>query len=253
MTKVIAITGKGGTGKTAVAALLIRYLSKNDNFLLAVDADADTNLPETLGCEVVKTIGDAKEALQEEITKPKPDHPDMNKESILQSKIYEIIEEMSGYDLLVMGRPEGAGCYCYVNNLLRGIMDKLVVNYDVVVIDTEAGLEHFSRKIIRNVDNLIVVTDASRRGFRTAERIHELVDELESNISNIHVIANKVTDANRDKIEKLAGDLKLDLIGMVPLDPKVEELDIGGIPLSELPEDSAAVIEIEKIAKKLGF
>ncbi|KKG07319.1 AAA family ATPase, partial [Methanosarcina sp. 2.H.A.1B.4] len=148
MTKVIAITGKGGTGKTAVAALLIRYLSKNGKFTLAVDADADTNLPETLGCENVKTIGDAKEFLQAEITKPRPDNPDMNKESVLKSKVYEIIEEMPGYDLLVMGRPEGSGCYCYVNNLLRGIMDKLIVNYDVVVIDAEAGLEHFSRKII---------------------------------------------------------------------------------------------------------
>lgn len=253
MTKVIAITGKGGTGKTAVAALLIRYLSKSGKFLLAVDADADTNLPETLGCEDVKTIGDAKEALQEEITKPRPDNPDMNKESVLKSKVYEIIEEMPGYDLLVMGRPEGTGCYCYVNNLLRGIMDKLIVNYDVVVIDAEAGLEHFSRKIIRDIDDLIVVTDASRRGFRTAERIHELVDELDSNVGKIHVIANKVTDTNREKLATLAGDLNLNLIGMVPLDPEIEEMDIGGIPLLELPDDSVAVVEIEQIAKKLGF
>ena len=104
VTKVIAITGKGGTGKTAVAALLIRSLSKKGTFLLAVDADADTNLPETLGCENVKTIGDAKEYLQAEITKPRPDHPDMNKEAVLKSKIYEIIEEMPGYDLLVMSK-----------------------------------------------------------------------------------------------------------------------------------------------------
>ena len=253
VTKVIAITGKGGTGKTAVAALLIRYLSKKGQFLLAVDADADTNLPETLGCHDVKTIGDAKEFLQAEITKPRPDNPDMNKESVLQSKIYEIIEEMPGFDLLVMGRPEGSGCYCYVNNLLRGIMDKLVGNYDVVVIDAEAGLEHFSRKIIRDIDELIVVTDASRRGFQTAERIRELVDELDSNVGEIYVVANKVTDANRNKIEKLAGDLKLELVGMVPLDTKLEELDIGGIPLIELPDDSVAVLEVGKIAKKLGF
>ena len=253
VTKIIAITGKGGTGKTAVAALLIRYLCKNDKFLLAVDADADTNLPETLGCEVKQTIGDAKEFLQEVATNPRPDQPDTNKVSLMQSKIYEIIEEMPCYDLLVMGRPEGSGCYCYVNNLLRGIMDKLVQNYDVVVMDTEAGLEHFSRKIVRDIDSLIVVTDASRRGFRTAERIRELVDELEANVKNVYVIANKVTDVNRDQIEKLAGDLGLDLIGMVPLDPKVEELDIGGIPLSELPDDSIAVREVENIAKKLGL
>lgn len=253
MTKVIAITGKGGTGKTAVAALLIRYLSKKGKLILAVDADADTNLPETLGCENAKTIGEAKEFLQAEITKPRPDNPDMNKESILKSKVYEIIEEMPGYDLLVMGRPEGSGCYCYVNNLLRGIMDKLIINYDVVVIDAEAGLEHFSRKIIRDIDELIVVTDASRRGVRTAERIRELVAELDSNIGKIHVIANKVTDVNREELSKLAGDLKLNLIGMIPLDPKIEEMDIKGIPLFEISDDSVAAIEIEKIGQKLGM
>lgn len=253
VTKVIAITGKGGTGKTAVSALLIRSLSRKGQFILAVDADADTNLPETLGCESVKTIGEAKEFLQAEITKPRPDNPDMNKESVLKSKVYEIIEEMPGYDLLVMGRPEGSGCYCYVNNLLRGIMDKLIVNYDVVIIDAEAGLEHFSRKIIRDIDDLIVVTDASRRGFRTAERIHELVNELDSKVGKIHVIANKVTDTNHEKLVKLADDLKLNLIGMVPLDPKIEEMDIKGIPLFEITDDSVAAIEVEKIVQKLGF
>lgn len=253
VTKVIAITGKGGTGKTAVAALLIRSLSKKGKFILAVDADADTNLPETLGCENVKTIGDAKESLQAEITKPRPDNPDMNKESILKSKVYEIIEEMPGYDLLVMGRPEGSGCYCYINNLLRGIMDKLIANYDVIVIDAEAGLEHFSRKIIRDIDDLIVVTDASRRGFRTAERICELVVELDSNVGKIHVIANKVTDSNKDKLVKLAEDLKLSLIGMIPLDPVIEEMDIKGTPLFEISDDSVAAIEIESIVQKLGF
>jgi CO dehydrogenase maturation factor len=253
VTKVIAITGKGGTGKTAVSALLIRSISRKGQFILAVDADADTNLPETLGAESVKTIGDAKEFLQAEITKPRPDNPDMNKESVLKSKVYEIIEEMPGYDLLVMGRPEGSGCYCYVNNLLRGIMDKLIINYDVVVIDAEAGLEHFSRKIIRDIDDLIVVTDASRRGFRTAERIRELVTELDSKVGKIHVIANKVTEANREELAKLAEDLKLNLIGMVPLDPKIEEMDIKGIPLFEITDDSVAAIEIEKIVQKLGF
>jgi CO dehydrogenase maturation factor len=253
VTKVIAITGKGGTGKTAVAALLVRYLSKKGKFLLAVDADADTNLPETLGCETAKTVGEAKEFLQAEITKPKPDNPDMNKEAILKSKVYEIIEEMPGYDLLVMGRPEGSGCYCYVNNLLRGIMDQLIINYDVVIIDAEAGLEHFSRKIIRDIDDLIVVTDASRRGFRTAERIHELVDELGSNIGRIHVIANKVTASNREELVKLADDLRLNLIGMIPLDPKIEEMDIKGIPLFEIKDDSVAAQEVQKIVQRMGF
>lgn len=250
MTKVIAITGKGGTGKTAITSLLIRHLTRTDKLVLAIDADPDTNLPETLGCETVKTVGDMKQfMLDERDNFP----PDINKESIFESKIYEILEEMSNYDLIVMGRPEGSGCYCYVNNLLRGIMDKVVKNYDVVILDTEAGLEHFSRKIIRDVDDLIVVTDGSRRGLRTAERIRELTEELETNIRNIYVVANKVTDANKEEIEKTAKDLDLELIGTVPMDSIIAERDLKGLPLFDLPDESIAVQEVGKIAEKLGL
>ncbi|MBN2110896.1 MAG: AAA family ATPase [Methanosarcinaceae archaeon] len=250
MAKIIAVTGKGGTGKTAITCLLIRHLTRGDRIVLAVDADPDTNLPETLGCEPGKTIGDIKEYLyQERENLP----PDINKESILESKIYETLEEMPRYDLLVMGRPEGSGCYCYVNNLLRGIMNKLVNNYDVLIIDAEAGLEHFSRKIFRKVDDLIVITDGSRRGLRTAERIRELVDELDTDISNIYVIANKVTDTNRESIASTAEELGLELIGMIPVDKMIIERDLAGEPLFDLPDNSAAVQEIEKIAQKLGL
>ena len=250
MARIIAVTGKGGTGKTATSALLIRQLAKGNKVMLAVDADPDTNLPETLGCEVSKTIGDIKEFMHSERDNLPPDS---NKESVLKSKLYEIIEEMPKYDLLVMGRPEGAGCYCYVNNLLRGIMDKLVDNYDILIIDAEAGLEHFSRRIFRKVDDLIVVTDGSRRGLRTAERIRELVDEMETDVSNIYVIANKVTETNRETIASTAKELGLELIGMIPVDEMLIRKDLAGEPLFELPDNSAAVREIEKIAAKLGL
>ncbi len=250
VTKIIAVTGKGGTGKTVTTSLLIRHLTKTDNLVLAVDADPDTNLPETLGCNSSRTIGDIKEYMHEERDNLPPD---INKESILESKIYEILEEMPGYDLIVMGRPEGSGCYCYVNNLLRGIMNKLVSNYDVLIIDTEAGLEHFSRKIFKDVDELIVVTDGSRRGLRTAERIRELVGELETEVSNIYVIANKVTDTNREIITSTAKELDLELIGMIPVDEMIVERDMAGKPLFDLPDDSTAVQEIERIAQKLGL
>ncbi|NPE30923.1 AAA family ATPase [Methanococcoides sp. SA1] len=250
MTKVIAITGKGGTGKTAITTLLIRHLTKTNKVVLAIDADPDTNLPETLGCEVAKTVGDMKQFMQDERDNLPPD---INKESIFESKIYEILEEMPKYDLIVMGRPEGSGCYCYVNNLLRGIMDRFVKNYDVVIIDTEAGLEHFSRKMIRDVDDLIVVTDGSRRGLRTAERIRDLTEELDTNVKNIVVVANKVTDANRAEIERTADELNLELIGTVPVDSVIAERDLKGIPLFDLPDDSVAVQEVDKIAKKLGL
>ncbi|MDI3539485.1 MAG: dehydrogenase maturation factor [Methanolobus sp.] len=250
MARIIAVTGKGGTGKTATSALLIRQLAKGNKVILAVDADPDTNLPETLGCDVSKTIGDIKEFMHSERDNLPPD---TNKESVLKSKLYEIIEEMPKYDLLVMGRPEGAGCYCYVNNLLRGIMDKLVENYDVLIIDAEAGLEHFSRRIFRRVDDLIVVTDGSRRGLRTAERIRELVDEMETDVSNIYVIANKVTETNREIIASTAKELGLELIGMIPVDEMLIRKDLAGEPLFDLPDDSAAVMEVERITAKLGL
>ncbi|AKB85046.1 AAA family ATPase [Methanococcoides methylutens] len=250
MAKVIAITGKGGTGKTAITSLLIRHLTKTDKLVLAIDADPDTNLPETLGCETIKTVGDMKQFMQDERDNFPPD---VNKETIFESKIYEILEEMDNYDLIVMGRPEGSGCYCYVNNLLRGIMDKVVKNYDVVILDTEAGLEHFSRKIIRDVDDLIVVTDGSRRGLRTAERIRELTEELETNVKNIYVVANKVTDTNKDAIKKTAEGLDLELIGTVPMDSMIAERDLEGLPLFDLSDDSDAVQEVAKIAEKLGL
>jgi CO dehydrogenase maturation factor len=248
--RIIAVTGKGGTGKTATSALLIRQLAKGNKVILAVDADPDTNLPETLGCDVSKTIGDIKEFMHSERDNLPPD---TNKESVLKSKLYEIIEEMPKYDLLVMGRPEGAGCYCYVNNILRGIMDKLVDNYDVLIIDAEAGLEHFSRRIFRRVDDLIVVTDGSRRGLRTAERIRELVDEMETDVSNIYVIANKVTETNREIIASTAKELGLELIGMIPVDEMLIRKDLAGEPLFDLPDDSAAVMEVERITAKLGL
>jgi CO dehydrogenase maturation factor len=248
--RIIAVTGKGGTGKTATSALLIRHLAKGNKVILAVDADPDTNLPETLGCEVSKTIGDIKEFMYSERDNLPPD---TNKESVLKSKLYEIIEEMPKYDLLVMGRPEGAGCYCYVNNLLRGIMDKLVDNYDILIIDAEAGLEHFSRRIFRKVDDLIVVTDGSRRGLGTAERIRELVDEMQTDVSNIYVIANKVTETNREMIANTAKELDLELIGMIPVDEMVIQRDLAGEPLFNLPDNSAAVMEVERIAVKLGL
>ncbi|MFW5987536.1 MAG: AAA family ATPase [Methanohalophilus sp.] len=250
MTKIIAITGKGGTGKTAITALLMRQLTKSDKVVLAIDADPDTNLPETLGCEADRTIGDIKEYMMNERDNMPPD---INKESIFESKIYETLNELPDYDLLVMGRPEGSGCYCYVNNLLRGIMDRLTENYDVVIMDMEAGLEHFSRKTIRNIDDLLVVTDGSRRGMRTAERISELVHELETDVRNIHVVANKVTEDNKEQIQKTANELGLKLIGLVPTDEMIAERDLAGEALYDLPEDSKAVIEVERIAAKLGL
>lgn len=248
--KVIAITGKGGTGKTAVSGMLIKHLTKNEKTILAIDADPDSNLPDVLGVNTGKTIGDMREFLfQERDNLP----PDTNKESLLESRIYEVLVEMPKYDLLVMGRPEGSGCYCYVNNLLRGIMDRIIKNYDIVLIDTAAGLEHLSRKLIRDVDELLVVTDGSKRGLQTGERIKDLALSLDLNVRKMHIIANKVTEKSREAIKQYANDMGMDIAGMVPFDEELAQFDLEGRPLVELPEDSAAFKEMGVITEKIGL
>jgi len=248
--KVIAITGKGGTGKTVVTAMFIRSLVNRDKTILAIDADPDTNLPEALGDEVEETVGDQREFLMEERDNLPPD---TDKERLLESKIYSVLAERHGYDLLVMGRPEGTGCYCFANNMLRGIMDRIVKNYDLTIIDTAAGLEHLSRGIIRDVDELVVVTDGSRRGLKTAERIRDLVKELDLKIRKMHVILNKVTPQNRERLNEYAQELGLEVAGMVPFDEEIAQFDLDGRPLIELPDTSPAAVEMENIIMKLGI
>jgi CO dehydrogenase maturation factor len=248
--RVIAITGKGGTGKTAVAGMLIKHLSSGKKTLLAIDADPDSNLPDVLGVKVDKTVGDMREFMLQERDKMPPD---TSKERVLESKVYEVLTEMPRYDLLVMGRPEGAGCYCFANNLLRGIMDGILKNYDLTIIDTAAGLEHLSRRIIRDIDELLVVTDGSRRGIQTAERIRDLAVSLNLNIKKMHVIANKVTPENRALIEEYAKELKMDIVGVVPFDEMLARFDLEGMPLAELPEDSEALREVGEIARRMDL
>jgi CO dehydrogenase maturation factor len=248
--KVVAITGKGGTGKTAVAAMLIKTLVSRDQTILAIDADPDTNLPEVLGDEVEQTVGDQREFL---MTQRDNLPPDTDKSRVLESKIYSVLSEQTGYDLLVMGRPEGKGCYCFANNLLRGIMDRIIKNYDLTIVDTAAGLEHLSRGIIQDVNELIVVTDGSKRGLHTAQRIRELVNELDLKIEKMHVVLNKVTPQNSERLQEYARELGLDLAGVIPFDETIVQFDLEGRPLKELPSTSPAIIEIENIIIQLGL
>lgn len=252
MGKVIAVTGKGGTGKTAVTAMLIRYLIKSSKKyrILAIDADPDANLADALGVTVNKTIGDMREFMQQaRYTTP----PDTDKQRLIESKLFEILVEEEGFDLLVMGKPEGSGCYCFVNNLLRGVMDKTVTDYDLTIIDTPAGLEHLSRKTIPDLDTLIVVTDESRRGLTTAERIRELAGSLDLKYKELYVIVNKVTPERIAKVLENAKDVGLKVIGTVPYDANLAKFDLVGDPLTGLPDDTPAVVEMKQIVGQLGL
>ncbi|MCS4541920.1 MAG: AAA family ATPase [Euryarchaeota archaeon] len=245
---VIAVSGKGGTGKTIVAALLVKILTGNSKSILAIDADPDSNLPEALGVEVKGTVGGIREKLlsgRDQIP------PGVVKRDLLEYQIMEILTETPNFDLLVMGRPEGPGCYCAVNHLLREIIDTFAKNYDVVVIDTEAGLEHLSRRTTRDVDTLLVVTDPTKRGLMTAKRIKDLVKELNISINKIYVIANRVTEPTIGPIKKSAAELGLTLIGIIPEDQNITQFDLNGRPIIELSPNSPALKSIAQIAQAL--
>ena len=253
MGKVIAITGKGGTGKTAVTAMLIRHLVQNcakKYRMLVIDADADANLADALGVAPGKTIGDMREFMQQSRFTA---FPDTDKQVLFESKLFEILLEEEGYDMLVMGKPEGSGCYCFVNNLLRGVMDKTTADYDLVIIDTPAGLEHFSRKTIPDLDDLVVVTDESRRGLTTGERIRDTAKEIELQYKNLYVVVNKVTAGRKDAVLENARGIGLDVIGTVPYDETLAKFDLVGDPLMGLPDDSPAVQEIAQVVGRLGL
>ena len=253
MGKVIAITGKGGTGKTATTAMLIRYLVKNPGEkgrILAIDADPDANLADALGVKVEKTVGDMREFMQESRFTAAPD---TDKQALFEAKIFEILLEEDGYDLLVMGKPEGSGCYCYVNNLLKAIMDKTSADYDLIVIDTPAGLEHFSRKIFPDLDDLIVVTDESKRGLTTGERIRDIAKEMGLKYKDLYVIVNKVTAGRQEAVLENAAGIGLEVIATIPYDENLAKFDLVGDPLMGLPDDSPAVQEITKVVGRLGL
>ncbi len=248
---VVAVTGKGGTGKTIISALFIHFISKVTTRVLAVDADPDSNLPDTLGVanEVKKTLGDVREIFQVS----RDDMGMMNKEQWLEGKIYtEAICECDSYDLLVMGRPEGEGCYCFANSLLRGVLKKLMRHYDYIIVDSEAGLEHFSRKTIDTADYVFVVTDMSKKGLATAKRIKKMSKELKLNFKGIYLIGNRIMSKEAEEIiKKFADEEGIPLLGFLPYDEKIAELDLKGLPITYLPENSEFAKKVKEIAEFL--
>jgi len=238
MSFTIAVSGKGGTGKTTFAGMIIRYLlEKKKGPVLAVDADANANLNEVLGIEVKSTIGEMRELMKEPDEVP----TGMTKDVWFEYKVQEALTESKGFDLLVMGRPEGAGCYCAANTLARKYIDMLTENYPYIVIDNEAGMEHFSRLTTRDVDLLFVLSDSSRRGIMTAARIRDLVRELKLNIKKDLLVLNRMEGGlQQDTAEEIKKN-RLDLAGIIPSDEEIIRFDRNGTPTFRLPSSVPSV------------
>lgn len=243
----IALAGKGGVGKTTVAGLLIKYLlEKGKTPVLAVDADSNSNLNEVLGVPLGDTLGAAREDMKKGVV---PNG--MTKDVFMSMKLEEAVVEADGFDLIVMGRPEGAGCYCAANSLLTNFLEKLVGNYPYVVMDNEAGMEHISRLTTKNVDLLLLVSDPSRRGLQAALRIAELARELNIGVGKSAVVINQVKEPPSETARKMIDDAGLTLAGTVPDDRTVYDFDFSGQPTVRMPNQSASVAAAFKIFDKI--
>lgn len=243
---VIAVAGKGGTGKTTLAALIVRLLKeKKTGSVLAIDADPNSNLAEALGVEEKETIG---EILDEVAVCPDKIPSGMSKDRFIDYRAQTAISEGEGFDALTMGRPEGPGCYCYVNNVLRDIAAKLVKDYDYVVIDNEAGLEHLSRRTTRYADVLLIVSDNTVVGLKAAKRIGGLAEELKIKIKKKYLIINRNDrELDRDKIKGLG----LDCIGSIPDDSQISEASSKGASLMLLKDNAASITALRRIGDSI--
>jgi CO dehydrogenase maturation factor len=238
----IAVSGKGGTGKTTLAGMMLRYLlEKGTGPILAVDADSNSNLNEVLGVEVRTTIGDAREMMKKDVP------TGMTKDIWFEYKVQEALIENKGFDLIAMGRPEGPGCYCAANTLARKCLDLLTGNYRYIVIDNEAGMEHFSRLTTRDVDLLLIVSDSSRRSILTAARIRDLIHQLDLHIVREVLIVNRAqAELPADTLEEIQKQ-KLELGGTIPVDEAIYQFDLEGRPTFQLPLESKAVQAARRI------
>lgn len=229
----IAVAGKGGVGKTTTAGLLVRYLVEQGKTpVLAVDADSNANLNEVLGLEVETTLGDARE----EMKSISAQNPNMTKDMLIEMRVNQSLVESEGFDLIAMGRPEGAGCYCAANHLLTASMDALAKNYKYLVIDNEAGMEHISRVTTARMDLLLAISDPSRRSLTAAKRVIDLAKEMKVLQGPSYLILTMVRGEPAPELMKAVEEMDLNLGGWIPDDPELAGWDLTGKPISQLPE-----------------
>ena len=256
MTQTIAFAGKGGVGKTTICGMLIQYLCrKKDGAVLAVDADANSNLNEVLGVDVDMTLGDIRENIaRADIAVPSPIPAGMTKADYADMMFGSALTENDDFDMLVMGRTQGKGCYCYVNGILSTQVAKYAKNYRYVVVDNEAGLEHISRGILPKVDVILLVSDCSRRGIQAVGRINEMIKELNLGVKDVKLIVNRAPGGVLNVgVQEEITKQGLTLAGVVPQDETVYEFDAEGKPSVDVPEDAPIKQAVVKIFKDLGL
>ena len=248
MSFTIAIAGKGGTGKTTISSLVVRHFVRAGKTpVFAVDADANYNLNDQLGVEVKSTIGASREEMKRKITANEAP-AGISKDDWIEMQMAADLIESEGFDLLVMGRPEGPGCYCAANNTLRRHLEFLSGNYPVVVIDNEAGMEHLSRRTTAKIDLLLLVSEPSPVGIMTAARIRDLAKELEVTVARTGLVINRVSGpAIAARLVEEARGHGLEVLGTVPMDDAVVEQAMAHLPAFRLADDAPAVKAIESI------
>jgi CO dehydrogenase maturation factor len=246
---VISIGGKGGTGKTTVAGLLIRYMLKNGmKPILAVDADPNTNLNDVLGVKIKTTLSDARERMKKDVP------TGMTKDIFMEMQMEEALVESDGFDLIAMGHPEGPGCYCAANSILSNLLDKLMNNYPYLVVDNEAGMEHFNRLTQKDIDLLLLVSDSSKRGITAACRIADLVRSLPIKLGKQYLIVNQWVGDPNAFLSNLPEDVVKTFgnnVAVFPADPLIAQYDLQGKPTIELPDDSSIVKASEAFFEKV--
>lgn len=249
MTQKIAVAGKGGVGKTTFTALLIRELMRQEKgIILAVDADPNSNLNEALGIDVDDSISN----ILEEVRLGDDVPTGMGKDSFTEYRLNQIIKEGKGMDLIQMGLPQQNGCYCYPNNLMRMYLEQLQRNYEYVIIDNEAGMEHLSRRIVADIDMLFIISDTSVRSIRSAAKVFELIKVLKISIPEVYLIITKTGEAGIDGLKEEIAKTGLDLVGTIPYDVQAVTFDFEGKPLIDLPDDSLSVMAVKAIMEKAG-
>lgn len=253
MTMTIAVAGKGGVGKTTFVALLIKYIRTQDlGYVMAIDGDPSANLNLVLGLELYETVGHIREDTSIQVRTGRYD-ASVPKSDFFEYRINESLVEGDKIDLIAMGRPEGPGCYCAANNILRNVIDQLGNQYDFVVIDNEAGMEHISRQTTRQVDKLFVITDLTMRGLAAAGHIAQLVQDLGTRVEDTYLVINRANNQIPATMQQKIKDLNLHLVGTLPNDENVTEFDMIGRPLYEINEEAPIYKAVVKIATKAGI